>query len=235
MKYHNTSLVKSLKRLITASLVAAAGFSTASTASAAYISFNQYTGIDNANLNQGVDNVLFNPIGPNNQGTQVLGAINGQGSNFVVQFNSTSNLIGDGGQATISGLNETQFGNLTISLQNNATFKRLIVNPFVTPSGNVVFTVNYINPMGQFLSQNLNLGNNGQNYHTIDALNGAMLTSVSMVSGGGAMFDSVRQIRVGGFERGPNNRVPDGGTTLASLGFALLGLGSIRKLVNSKA
>lgn len=34
---------------------------------------------------------------------------------------------------------------------------------------------------------------------------------------------------------GGGGRVPDGGTTIACLGFALLGLGSMRKLIGSKA
>lgn len=34
---------------------------------------------------------------------------------------------------------------------------------------------------------------------------------------------------------GDSNRVPDNGTTLISLGIALLGLGSVRKLIGSKA
>jgi VPDSG-CTERM motif len=34
---------------------------------------------------------------------------------------------------------------------------------------------------------------------------------------------------------GPGRKVPDGGTTVAALGFALLGLGSMRKLIGSKA
>lgn len=55
------------------------------------------------------------------------------------------------------------------------------------------------------------------------------------LGGGGLSNLKLYSNGTGGPGGGGGGRVPDGGTTIACLGFALLGLGSMRKLIGSKA
>ena len=229
MKYHNTSFVKSLKGLITASLVAAAGLSTAS---AAFITIN--TGVSN----EGTDNVLFNDNTLQHSGLFVQGNFSGTGAGYVVRFTSSSGngtLEGGGGQATVNGLiGNNPFNSLTFALENGATFTKAVLNPDSTANGLIDFSVLYINGAGSPFLETFSLGGNGSNFFNIESNSGAKIQSVTF-STKNTSFKDASQFRLGGFAQKATNLVPDGGATFVSLGVALLGLGSIRKLFAGKA
>ncbi|HEU4435361.1 MAG TPA: hypothetical protein VFR51_18395, partial [Pyrinomonadaceae bacterium] len=82
--------------------------------------------------NQGTDNVLFNNGSLIHAGTLVQGDFNGSGAGFIVDFTSTSgdHTLGvSGGQAVlVGGAGNTPFTNVTVQLENGATFQKLILN-----------------------------------------------------------------------------------------------------------
>ena len=100
--------------------------------------------------NAGTDNVLFNNGSLVHSGSLVQGDFNGIGAGFIVDFTSasgTGNLGVSGGQAVlIGGTGNTPFSNVTMQLENGATFTKLILNIDVTnglpPTTSVQFTVN---------------------------------------------------------------------------------------------
>src|ERR1044072_4896529 len=107
--------------------------------------------------NQNTDNVLFNNGSLVHSGTLVQGDFNGSGAGFIVDFTSTSgtgNLGVSGGQAVLGGgTGNVPFSNVTMKLENNATFTKLILNIDVTNGPptptSVEFTVNYTLAGGQ--------------------------------------------------------------------------------------
>ena len=106
--------------------------------------------------NQNTDNVLFNNPALVHTGLLVQGDFNGAGAGFIVDFTSGSgsgNLGVSGGQAVlIGGSGNTPFSNVTVQLENGATFQKLIFNIDVTnglANASVQFTVNYTLAGGQ--------------------------------------------------------------------------------------
>ena len=108
--------------------------------------------------NQGTDNVLFNNATLVHSGLLVQGDFNGAGAGFIVDFTSASgngNLgVSGGGQAVlVGGAGNTPFSNVTVQLENGATFQKLILNIDVTnglANTSVQFTVNYTSPAARF-------------------------------------------------------------------------------------
>src|SRR5829696_10536278 len=86
--------------------------------------------------NQNTDNVLFNNANLVHSGLLVQGDFNGAGAGFIVDFTSASGsgLLGvSGGQAVlVGGTGNTPFSNVTVQLENGATFTNLILNIDVT-------------------------------------------------------------------------------------------------------
>jgi hypothetical protein len=234
MKYNNSNLAKGLRSLLTASLITAAGFSTAS---AALISIT--TGNPG---NAGTDNVLFNDGSLSHSGLLVQGNFSGSGSGYIVDFTSASGsglLTGGGGQATVEGgVGNVPFTNLSFFLENGATFTKAILNPDVQNSsgdGTINFTVTYIYGLGSPYTETFSVTGNGANFFGIEATGGAAITKVTFATTDTAFIDS-SQFRLGGFAPAQSGgRVPDGGTTIALLGVSLLGLGSARRIFAVKA
>ena len=150
--------------------------------------------------NQGTDNVLLNPA---TNVTTVTGVV-GQ-NNLLVNFTSTS---GNGqlnanpsGQATVSGgTGNTALTQLTFGLANNDTFTRAVFNINASTSGSVVIHVEGVNIDGGFFEDDFTVDANGQNFFTVDAINGQAITSISLTAINGAVFQDVRQVRLGGGE-----------------------------------
>src|SRR5688572_33074831 len=112
--------------------------------------------------NQRTDNVLFNNSSLLHSGILVQGDFNGAGAGFIVDFTSASgngNLGVSGGQAVlVGGTGNTPFSNVTVQLENGATFQRLILNIDVTnglANASVQFTVNYTLAGGQQFQQKI--------------------------------------------------------------------------------
>src|SRR5215207_1291284 len=181
--------------------------------------------------NQGTDNVLLNPA------TNVLTVTGTVGTNnLVTNFTSTSGSgllsANPSGQATVSGgTGNTALTQLTFGLANNDTFTRAVFNINAATDGSVLIRVEGINISGGFFQDTFTVDANGQNFFTVTAINGQLITSISLTASGGAVFEDVRQVRLGGSEVEP---IPEPASMLL-LGSALIGAAaSLRKRYGKK-
>jgi hypothetical protein len=148
--------------------------------------------------NQGTDNVLLNPA---TDVTTVTGVV-GQ-NNLLVNFTSSSGShllnANPSGQATVSGgTGNTALTQLTFGLANNSTFTRAVFNINASTSGSVLIHVEGVNITGGFFEDDFTVDANGQNFFTVTAINGQLITSISLTAINQAVFQDVRQVRLGG-------------------------------------
>jgi hypothetical protein len=178
--------------------------------------------------NQGTSNVLLNPATDVLTVTGVVGQ-----NNLVVNFESSSGSgllnANPSGQATVSGgTGNTALTQLTFGLANNDTFTAAVFNINASSDGSVVIHVEGVNIDGGFFEDTFTVDANGQNFFTVTAINGQLMTSISLTATAGAVFQDVRQVRLGGSEI-VETPIPEPASMLL-LGTGLLGAAaSLRK------
>ena len=179
--------------------------------------------------NQGTDNVLLNPA------TNVLTVTGTVGpNNLLVNFTSSSGSgllnANPSGQATVSGgTGNAPFTQLTFGLANNNVFTRAVFNINAGTDGSVLIHVEGVNIDGGFFEDDFVVDANGQNFFTVTAINNQFITSISLTAINGAVFEDVRQVRLGGA-----GEIPEP-ASMVLLGTGLLGAAaSLRKRFKKK-
>ena len=175
--------------------------------------------------NQGTDNVLLNDA--TNQPI-VTGTVNS--GLFDVFFTSTGgNLNADAsGQAVVTPApTNDPFTNIRFTIEAGHTFNRAVFNLNSAVTGTMTIRVTGFNIDGGVFNEIVQVDANGQNFFTVDAINGQTMTSIELLAGAGVEFEDLRQVRLGGFDT-PGPTIPEP-TSMLLLGTGLIGVAGMAR------
>ena len=177
--------------------------------------------------NQGTDNVLLDPS------TNVFTVTGTFGMDSrLVEFTSTSGSgllsANPSGQATVSGgTGNTALTQITFGVDSDA-FTRAVFNLNASTDGDVMMLVQGFNIDGGFFQNSYEVDANGQNFFTVDAILGQSITSIGLTGINGAIFQDLRQVRIGGEAPDNSTPVPEPASMML-LGTGLAALVAARK------
>ena len=178
--------------------------------------------------NQGTDNVLLDPATNVFTVTGTFGV-----SNREVEFTSTSGSgllsANPSGQATVSGgEGNTLLTQITFGVDSDA-FTRAVFNINALSDGEVMLNVQGFNIDGGFFEDSFRVDANGQNFFTVDAILGQSMTSIGLTGINGAVFQDLRQVRIGGSRPVENPTAVPEPASMMLLGTGLATLVAARK------